>query len=173
MVTLWRCCAVGYHRMYSSPLGELLLTSDGTQLTGLWMEKTPPADSEPGETIPVLVQTKVWLDAYFRGEEPPLTIPLAPEGTVFQKLIWQYLLEVPYGATCTYGVLARRAAAAMGKERMSSQAVGGAVGRNPISILIPCHRCVGANGQLTGYAGGLERKQWLLRHEGWKGMEEK
>lgn len=161
-----------YHMLYPSPLGQLLLISDGSSLTGLWMDKAPPPESIPGEGLPVLLQTKGWLDAYFRGEAPEITIPLAPEGTPFQKRIWQFLLEVPYGGTCTYGELAGRAAEAMGKERMSSQAVGGAVHRNPISIIIPCHRCIGADGTLTGYAGGLQRKQWLLRHEGRKGTEE-
>lgn len=158
-----------YHLRYFSPVGQLLLTSDGTHLTGLWMDRQPTAQSLPGENVPVLLQTQNWLDRYFRGEAPAMTIPLAAEGTPFQKRIWQFLLEIPYGATASYGELAKKAAKAMGKEKMSSQAVGGAVGRNPISIIIPCHRCIGADGTLTGYAGGLERKQWLLDHEKGKG----
>ena len=160
-----------YYAQYPSPLGQLLLTSDGTYLTGLWMDTQPASGSVPGEAVPVLIRTKIWLDAYFRGDLPGPAIPLKAEGTPFQKQIWQYLQQIPYGTTCTYGELAKKAAAAMGKERMSSQAVGGAVRRNPISIIIPCHRCIGADGSLTGYAGGLERKQWLLAHEQGKGRE--
>ena len=156
---------MNYHMRYPSPMGELLLTSDGRNLTGLWMDRQPAPQSIPGEQIPVLKQTQAWLDGYFRGEILPVTIPMAVEGTPFRKLIWKLLQEIPCGETCTYGELAKKAAAALGKERMSSQAVGGAAHRNPISILIPCHRCIGADGSLTGYAGGLERKQWLLDHE--------
>lgn len=160
-----------YHWNYPSPLGELLLESDGVSLTGLWMDRSPdPGSSADGE-IPALEKTVAWLDSYFRGEVPEHLPPLAPRGTPFQRLIWDLLLQVPYGATCTYGDLAKQAAAAMGREKMSSQAVGGAAQRNPISIIIPCHRCVGANGSLTGYAYGLERKRWLLCHEGRKGEE--
>ena len=160
-----------YYCAYPSPVGRLLLTADENALTGLWMDKTPPPGAREDGTREVLREAKRWLDGYFRGEAPKTLPPLAPEGTEFQKRIWRYLLEVPYGEVCTYGALARRAAADMGAERMSAQAVGGAVGRNPISIMIPCHRCVGANGSLTGYAGGLERKRWLLRHEQKKGAD--
>ena len=112
-------------------------------------------------------KAKAWLDAYFAGNAPsPAALPLRPEGTEFRRLIWGLLLEIPYGKTVTYGALAKRAAEILGKPRMSAQAVGQAVGRNPISILIPCHRVVGAGGQLTGYAGGLARKEYLLRLEG-------
>lgn len=156
---------MGYYLMYPSPIGQLLLTSDGTHLTGLWMDRQPEPRSIPGTHLPVLLQTKSWLDGYFLGEAPEMTVPLAAEGTSFQKMIWKFLGQIPYGATCTYGELAKKAAAALGREKMSSQAVGGAVGRNPISILIPCHRCIGSDGSLTGYAWGLERKQWLLAHE--------
>ena len=141
---------------YDAPLGALLLCSDGTALTGLWFER----DAEITEEDPVLLQTKQWLDAYFRGEVPTVSVPLAPAGTAFQKRVWQLLTQVPYGKTVTYGELARQIS-----DTMSAQAVGQAVGKNPISILIPCHRCVGVGGQLTGYAWGIERKKWLLDHE--------
>ena len=154
-----------YYGDYASPVGKLLLASDGESLTGLWMDREAP--EKTGE-VPVLTGTRQWLDAYFRGENPPVSaIPLAPAGTAFQRKVWDILLGIPYGRTRTYGDIAREMAALRGKEKMSAQAVGGAVGSNPISILIPCHRVVGANGQLTGYAWGLEKKEWLLRHEGW------
>lgn len=147
---------------YDSPVGKLLLRSDGRSLTGLWIGRDLP---EKGTEDPVLKETALWLDGYFRGEAPPVTVPLAPEGTAFQLLVWELLQTIPYGGTKTYGEIAREAAARLGKERMSAQAVGQAVGSNPISILIPCHRVVGAKGQLTGYAWGIEKKQWLLSHE--------
>jgi methylated-DNA-[protein]-cysteine S-methyltransferase len=115
---------------------------------------------------PVFRQTIQWLDAYFRGENPPVTVPLVLEGTTFQKLVWEILLAIPSGETRSYASIAKEVATLLGKEKMSAQAVGQAVGRNPISILIPCHRVVGARGEITGYAGGIEKKQWLLRHEG-------
>ena len=158
-----------YHCIYPSPLGLLLLTSDGVSLTGLWMDREPSAQSLPGAGVKPLEQGTLWLDRYFRGEPLPPLPPLAPSGTAFQKLVWDLLRQVPYGETCTYGELAKKAAAILGREKMSSQAVGGAVGRNPISIIIPCHRCIGSDGSLTGYAWGLERKRWLLSREGWKG----
>ncbi|MBQ8834531.1 MAG: methylated-DNA--[Oscillospiraceae bacterium] len=148
-----------YYAAYPSPVGELLLTSDGISLTGLWMNRETPAGE--GEEPEVLCRAKQWLDAYFRGEDRPVDFSLAPEGSEFQKKVWDILLTIPYGKTLSYGTIAR-----MLGEKMSAQAVGGAVGRNPISILIPCHRVVGAQGQLTGYAGGLDKKRWLLDHEG-------
>ena len=150
---------------YDSPLGPLLLTANGRALTGLWINKAPEPGWTPEET-PLLRAASLWLDAYFRGEDQPIPFPLAPAGTPFQKAVWEILLSIPLGQTRTYGSIAREMAGLLGKEAMSAQAVGQAVGRNPISILIPCHRCVGAKGQLTGYAGGLDRKTWLLRHEG-------
>ena len=153
---------------YESPMGRLLLTCDDHGLTGLWMMRNPPEDAHPGKDHPILDKTMQWLDAYFRGEETAVNVPLVPSGTAFQQRVWKRLLEIPYGSVCTYGEIAREIAAETGK-RMSAQAVGGAVGSNPISILIPCHRVVGARGSLTGYAGGLDNKIWLLRHEGWKG----
>ena len=160
---------MNYHFQYASPIGPLLLTSDGHHLTGVWMDRLPEPGSAPGDQIPVLLQTKDWLDAYFRGETPAAELPLKAEGTPFRKMIWSLLREIPYGKTCTYGDLAKRAAAALGREKMSAQAVGGAARCNPISMIIPCHRCIGADGSLTGYAGGLERKKWLLDHEQGRG----
>ena len=151
-----------YDTSYDSPLGPLLLTCTDQALTGLYMNrKTEKQDSHP-----ILRQTGKWLDAYFRGENPVLDLPLYPQGTPFQQQVWQLLLNIPYGEIRTYGYLAREMARLTGKAKMSAQAVGQAVGRNPISILIPCHRVVGARGEITGYAGGIEKKQWLLRHEG-------
>ena len=151
-----------YDTSYDSPLGPLLLTCTDQALTGLYMNrKTEKQDSHP-----ILIQTRKWLDAYFRGENPVLDIPLHTQGTPFQQQVWQLLLIIPYGEVRTYGDLAREMAHITGKETMSAQAVGQAVGRNPIGILIPCHRVIGAGGKLTGYAGGMEKKIWLLRHEG-------
>ena len=151
-----------YSRQYDSPVGKLLLTCNDQGLTGIYMDRVRPQQSEH----PILQKTAAWLDAYFRGEAPVAEIPLAAEGTAFQKQVWKLLSGIPYGECRSYGELARDMAAALGKENMSAQAVGQAVGQNPISILIPCHRVIGSRGQLTGYAGGLERKIWLLRHEG-------
>ena len=147
-----------------SPVGKLWLTSDGEALTGLWMHAVPGVTG-CGD-LPVFRDTLLWLDAYFRGEQPLTdTLHLSPAGTDFQKQIWEILLTIPFGTTRSYGDIAKEAALRMGRERMSPQAVGGALGRNPISIIIPCHRCIGAGGGLTGYAGGLDKKQWLLSHE--------
>lgn len=142
---------------YDSPLGKLLLCSDGAALTGLWIGREAEG---PVSEDAVLQKAKRWLDAYFRGEAPETDIPLAPEGTAFRRKVWELLLTIPYGEVRTYGELARECS-----DRMSAQAVGQAVGSNPISILIPCHRVVGAKGQLTGYAWGIEKKRWLLAHE--------
>lgn len=161
-----------YCTLYDSPVGSLLLTCREEGLTGIWFDRELPEQGKQ-ENHPILQQTKLWLDAYFHGENPRMEIPLMPEGTDFQKQVWSILLRIPYGQTGTYGEIARELTAVMGKEKMSAQAVGQAVGRNPISILIPCHRCIGAKGQLTGYAGGMDRKKWLLRHEGQQIAEEK
>ncbi len=156
-----------YYTFYSSPLGRILLLSDGTALTGLYMEGQRGEPCGIEADLPVFDKTKNWLDAYFRGESPePKSLPLFPKGTVFQEAVWQILLTIPYGQTLSYGHIAREIAQRLGKEKMSAQAVGQAVGRNPISIIIPCHRVVGAKGQLTGYAGGVDKKNWLLKHEG-------
>jgi len=156
-----------YYAQYHSPMGNLLLTCRDEGLTGIWFDRELPAWEAQGNH-PILQQTVQWLDGYFRGENLPVEIPLAPEGTAFQRKVWECLLEIPFGQTRSYGSIAREMALLLGKEKMSAQAVGQAVGRNPISILIPCHRVVGTKGQLTGYASGLHRKKWLLRHEGQK-----
>ena len=152
-----------YCTYYDSPLGKLLLTCTEEGLTGLYMNRELPQNPEK---YPILLQTEQWLDAYFRGDNPSVNMPLALEGTEFHKQVWNILLTIPYGKTRSYGEIAREMAALSGKKKMSAQAVGQAVGKNPISIVIPCHRVVGIKGQLTGYAGGLENKIWLLRHEG-------
>ena len=149
---------------YASPVGKLLLLSDGDALTELYVNMVVPEEAVRADSL-VLQQTKDWLDRYFRGEKPEMDIPINPKGTSFQKQVWQILLAIPYGAVRSYGDIAREMAAILGKEKMSAQAVGQAVGSNPISILIPCHRVVGARGQLTGYAWGVEKKAWLLKHE--------
>ena len=154
-----------YAVQYDSPVGSLLLTCRDEGLTGIWFDRELP-DHCRQEDHPILQQTQLWLDCYFCGENPSVEIPLAPEGTEFQIQVWKLLQTIPYGKTKTYGEIAREVASDLGKERMSAQAVGQAVGRNPISILIPCHRCVGSRGRLTGYVGGMDRKIWLLRHEG-------
>ena len=150
-----------YVSWYDSPIGRLTLTCTDQGLTGLYMNREVCCRDDH----PFFRQTTLWLDAYFRGENLPLTVPLALEGTAFQKLVWQILLTIPYGETRSYGSIAKEMAELMGKEKMSAQAVGQAVSRNPVSILVPCHRVVGSNGNLTGYAGGMENKIWLLRHE--------
>lgn len=154
-----------YSARYPSPVGELFLVSDGSYLTGLWMRECPGGVRK--DELPVFIQAKRWLDAYFRGEAPELgSLPLRPEGTAFQRKVWEILRRIPYGEIRTYGDIAQEMASLLGKEKMSAQAVGQAVGRNPISIIVPCHRVLGAKGQITGYAGGLEKKRWLLSHEG-------
>ena len=144
-----------------SPLGELLLVSDGDALTGLYLDtQNQPVVDECRPELPVFTEAFKWLDDYFAGRKTPVSFTLSPAGTAFQKQVWEILLTIPFGQTRSYGQIARQISLSM-----SPQAVGGAVGRNPISIIIPCHRCVGANGQLTGYDGGLHNKRWLLRHE--------
>ena len=159
-----------YTQHYDSPLGGILLSADETGLTGLWFDgakyfaKGLPRERTDRET-PALLQAKQWLDLYFSGAEPDFTPPLHPAGTAFQQAIWQLLLQIPYGQTATYGELARRLAREKGRETLSAQAVGGAVGHNPIYLVIPCHRVVGAGGNLTGYAGGVDKKRALLALE--------
>lgn len=157
---------------YDSPVGMLLLAGQEEALVGVWIagQKYFPdslaADALNRGPLPVLRQAAAWLDRYFAGERPAIgQLPLAPAGSGFQQEVWRLLRDIPYGETVTYGELARTLAARRGVQRMSPRAVGGAVGRNPISIIIPCHRVVGANGNLTGYAGGLPAKIKLLAHE--------
>lgn len=148
---------------YDSPVGQLVLTCTDQALTGLYMNRPLP---ECSVDHPLFRRAAQWLDAYFAGENPEMDILLLPEGTAFQKQVWKLLQDIPYGETRTYGRIAQEVAYLMGKKTMSAQAVGQAVGRNPISILLPCHRVIGNGGLLTGYAGGLDRKIWLLQHEG-------
>lgn len=159
-----------YMTHYLSPLGGILLAADRTGLTGLWFDGQqhfPSFLSQMQETpnLPIFTQTCLWLDCYFSGRLPPVQPPLHPLGTVFQQSVWTLLLTIPYGQTTTYGELARRLAKQNGIAHISAQAVGGAVARNKISILIPCHRVIGADGSLTGYAGGIARKAALLQME--------
>lgn len=156
---------------YESQLGGILLAADEIGLTGLWFDgqkyfaRELPAERTEKET-PILTETKRWLDIYFTGTEPDFLPPLHPIGSTFRQEVWKLLLQIPYGKTVTYGELARQLAEKRGLPRMSAQAVGGAVGHNQISVLIPCHRVVGANGSLTGYAGGIQKKVKLLELEG-------
>lgn len=157
---------------YASPLGDILIAECGGALIGLWIAGQDYMSDLHGKSVeeretPLLVRTKAWLSRYFAGERPAIAeLPLAPRGSAFRRAVWNLLCRIPYGATTTYGALAREIAAETGKSRMSAQAVGGAVGHNPISIIIPCHRVVGTNGSLTGYGGGVPMKIALLEHEG-------
>lgn len=156
---------------YQSPLGDILLAADEIGLTGLWFEGEKyyawKLDKEHEEKeIPVLLEMKRWLDIYFFGKEPDFKPPIHIVGTEFQKEVWEILCTIPYGETTTYGEIAAKIAINRGLTRMSAQAVGGAVGHNELSIIIPCHRVVGANGSLTGYAGGIDKKIALLKLEG-------
>ena len=160
-----------YISRYHSPMGGILLAGDGNGLTGLWFEGQKyfarHLDKEQEEReIPLFELAKGWLDVYFSGREPDFSVPLHLMGTAFQKEVWEILRSIPYGHTMTYGEIAKQLAEKRGLSHMSAQAVGGAVGRNPISILVPCHRVVGADGSLTGYAGGIDKKGRLLKLEG-------
>lgn len=156
---------------YRSPLGELVMSGDGDALTGLWFSgqkyfgSTLPASYEE-KKIPVFEKTQEWLDIYFRGKMPEFTPKLCPAGSEFRKNVWEILLKIPYGSVVTYKDIALKIAQQRGTRTMSAQAVGGAVAHNPISIIIPCHRVVGTNASLTGYAGGIEKKKKLLELEG-------
>lgn len=160
-----------YTTTYRSPLGGITLAADGEALTGLWFEGQKYyglyLDKEHEERdLPVFQQAKEWLDIYFSGRDPGFTPPLRFTGSPFQNEVWAILADIPYGKTRTYGDIARELAQKRGLPRMSAQAVGGAVGKNEISIIVPCHRVVGANGSLTGYAGGISKKIELLKLEG-------
>ena len=158
---------------YHSPLGRITLASNGRQLTGLWFEgqkyfaATLPPNCEEKD-LPIFDQTRQWLNCYFCGEEPAFMPALALYASPFRLAVWEALRRIPYGTTVTYGEIARRIAFRAGSATASARAVGGAVGHNPISILVPCHRVIGSNGNLTGYAGGIERKIALLTLEGVK-----
>lgn len=154
---------------YDSPLGKISFAYDDIGLCGLWFEgqkyyqnHLKEFDEEVNDFSHKVVE---WLDAYFKGNHPIVNIPLHLEGTTFQKRVWDILLSIPYGKMMTYGEIANIIAKERGLKRMSSQAVGSAVGHNPISIIVPCHRVIGSDGSLVGYAGGVERKEALLRLE--------
>ncbi|QOV19531.1 methylated-DNA--[protein]-cysteine S-methyltransferase [Blautia liquoris] len=162
-----------YSTTYQSPIGLLTLASDGNNLIGLWIEgqkyfcKNMPETMMKKDDLPVFGMVKNWLDRYFAGKQPGISqLPLSPRGSDFRKDVWKILCEIPYGEVTTYGEIAAKIAAIMNKESMSSRAVGGAVGHNPISIIIPCHRVIGSDGSLTGYAGGVDVKVKLLKLEG-------
>lgn len=159
-----------YINRYHSPLGTILLAADDTGLTGLWFEDqkyfAQGLDKETEEKEFSVFQTaRRWLDVYFSGQAPDFQVPLRFQGTAFQKEVWEILLSIPYGETTTYGAIAKQLAAKRGLPHLSAQAVGSAVGHNKISIIVPCHRVIGADGSLTGYAGGIWRKEKLLALE--------
>ena len=160
-----------YTTHYKSPVGDILLASKNNKLIGLWIEGqkyylSNLKDEIKEEEKEILIKTKDWLDRYFKGEEPSINeLDLNPLGSNFRKSVWKILREIPYGEVITYKDIADTIAKQKGLKKMSSQAVGGAVSHNPISIIIPCHRVVGSNGSLTGYAGGIDKKVYLLKHE--------
>ena len=156
-----------------SPVGQITLASDGQNLVGLWLKgqkyfgDTVNEEMKTADDLDIFKATNNWLNRYFAGENPAISeLALAPIGGTFRQEVWRLLCEIPYGEVTTYGEIARKVAEKLLKTNMSAQAVGGAVGHNPVSIVIPCHRVVGTNGSLTGYAGGVDKKIWLLTHEG-------
>lgn len=159
-----------FNDYYNSPIGNITMVSDGESLCGLWFDgqkyfaSTVKGETED-KTLPVFEQTKKWLDIYFSGNEPDFTPKLSLNGSEFRKAVWDILLTIPYDSVMTYGDIAKILAKQRGVAKMSAQAVGGAVGHNPISIIVPCHRVVGTNGNLTGYAGGIDKKISLLKLE--------
>jgi len=161
-----------YITYLDSPVGNLLLSSDGENLTGLWISgqkyygATLQSETVRQDDLPVFEAAKSWLARYFAGEKPEISeLPLAPFGSPFRQKVWKLMCGIPYGEVTTYGEIARKIAAEMGRETMSAQAVGGAVGHNPIVIIMPCHRVIGTGGNLTGYAGGIDIKVKLLELE--------
>lgn len=155
---------------YDSPLGGITLAAEDDALTGLWFDGQkyfggPPGGPGTRRWFPVFGEACRWLDSYFDGRDPGFTPPLSLRGTPFRREVWEALRTVPFGQTCSYGALARRIAARSGHAPAPARAVGGAVGHNPVSLIIPCHRIIGSDGSLTGYAGGLERKLRLLQLE--------
>lgn len=159
-----------YFDTYDSPLGEITIASDGEALIGLWFEKqkydkATLGEAERDDGVPVLGETRAWLDRYFEGADPGAIPPVKPRGTAFRQRVWERLAQIPYGKLTTYGEIAQSIAEETGGH-VSARAVGGGVGHNPISIILPCHRVVGANGSLTGFGGGLPRKIALLELEG-------
>lgn len=159
-----------YIHHYQSPLGGMTMASDGTSLIGLWFDgqkyfADTIGKNTPQKDLPIFKQTDKWLDIYFSGKSPEFTPPLTMHTTPFRKCVWEIMLTIPFGRTMTYGEIADKIAKQKGIEKMSAQAIGGAVGHNSISLIIPCHRVVGSNGNLTGYAGGLDKKIKLLEIE--------
>lgn len=160
-----------YTMNYNSPLGEILLVADDIGLTGLWFDiekyyKLNTDKEHEEKDISILTEAKKWLDIYFSGKEPEFFPPIHLIGSDFQKEVWNILLKIPYGQTTTYGEIANKIAVKRGLKQMSAQAVGGAVGHNPVAVIVPCHRVIGKNGNLTGYAGGVDKKIYLLKLEG-------
>ncbi|WP_462370229.1 methylated-DNA--[protein]-cysteine S-methyltransferase [Oxalobacter formigenes] len=159
-----------YTHQYASPLGDITMASNGESLIGLWFNgqkyfaDTLPAENREKE-LPIFEQTASWLGAYFRGEIPDFMPALHLDGSPFRQMVWEILLQIPHGKVVTYGDIARMIASKTGQKTMSAQAVGGAVGHNPVSIIVPCHRVVGTSGSLTGYAGGIDKKIALLSLE--------
>jgi methylated-DNA-[protein]-cysteine S-methyltransferase len=161
---------VDYVQKIPSPLGNLIALSDGAGVTGLWFSggRRAPEEGRSGlvrEDLPVFKKLREWLGIYFSGRNPPFTPPIALVGSDFRQAVWALLLEIPFGQVTTYGDIAGRLEVTTGK-RQSPRAVGGAVGHNPVSIIVPCHRVIGAGGNLTGYGGGMDKKVALLRLEG-------
>ena len=156
-MSICECC-------YQSPLGNILMISDGTSLTELSFADASGMEKNACP-LPVFNDTRRWLDMYFAGQIPDFLPRLSPQGTAFRQSVWNMLLAIPYGQTTSYGELAKEIASRRQTEKMSAQALGGAVGHNPIAIIIPCHRVIGKDGSLTGYGGGLWRKEWLLQLE--------
>lgn len=162
--------SMDYTYRYPSPLGNITLASDGTDLIGLWFDgqkydRSTLASNHREQKLPIFEETCRWLDLYFSGRNPDFTPPIRMRTTEFRRSVWEILLTIPYGKTMTYGEIAKRLASQQSLSHMSAQAVGGAVGHNAISLIIPCHRVIGANGSLTGYAGGMEKKRKLLESE--------
>lgn len=162
---------MNYTDNYDSPIGPITLASDGTRLIGLWFDgqkydrSTLKGDLYMNRSLPIFAQTKLWLNVYFSGQAPDFTPPLKLTGSSFKHLIATIMLSIPFGQITTYGQIAKEAARLTNRLHISAQAVGGAVGHNPISIIVPCHRVVAASGNLTGYAGGIDKKIWLLNNE--------
>lgn len=156
---------------YESPIGAITMASDGEALIGVWFDNqkydraTLGRDFKEDNSMPIFVETRRWFDIYFSGREPDFTPPLRLSGSPFRQMVGEIMLGIPYGTTTTYGEIAREVARRMGRPSMSAQAVGGAVGHNPIGIIVPCHRVMGSDGSITGYAGGIDRKQFLLQLE--------
>ena len=159
------------YSVYESPIGDILLCSRNDKLIGAWFKGQKYYLAKVNDELirkedEILINAEKWLNHYFDGKKPPITeLDLAPEGTEFRQQVWKILCEVPYGKTITYNDIAKRIAFERGIEKMSAQAIGGVVSHNPISIIIPCHRVIGSNGSLTGYAGGIDRKLFLLKLE--------